>query len=244
MPRVLVVDDEMGVRVTVAANLELEGFETVEVQSGPEALEVLGREKIDIVLSDIRMPGMTGVELYHRIRAQHPELPVVLMTAFALEQQVRDAIRKGVFAVLSKPFDIEHAVRVLRSATERPSVLVFTPLRPDAALATGLAAATLRVRSVADADAALATARSERVDVCVSDLGAAHGDRLFIDSLREVNPLVIVLLVAGVGDDGPGGRLASSKAYAFLNAPVGKDELVELIAKARGDARRFNAGRG
>src|SRR5512140_1747134 len=104
--RVLIVDDESSLLMTLAANLELEGFDVVEASTPQRALELVRSQHFDLVLSDIRMPGMSGVDLFHAIRATHPQMPVILMTAFALEAMVRDAIEHGVYTVLAKPFEI------------------------------------------------------------------------------------------------------------------------------------------
>jgi DNA-binding NtrC family response regulator len=101
--RILVVEDEESLRITLAANLELEGYEVVEAQNGKEAIELLGQQKFDLVLSDIRMPKATGVDVLLYAKQHHPGLPVVLMTAYAMEDQVRKAVSEGVFAVLKKP---------------------------------------------------------------------------------------------------------------------------------------------
>lgn len=98
-PRLLLVDDEEGIRITVAANLELAGFAVVEAENGPRALEAIEAAKgaFDLVLSDIRMPGMTGVELFHEIRARWPELPVRTLVGKSKES--------GRVLVLYKPIE-------------------------------------------------------------------------------------------------------------------------------------------
>ncbi|HUS67503.1 MAG TPA: response regulator, partial [Kofleriaceae bacterium] len=78
-PCVLLVDDEEGLRTTLAANLELDGFDVVEAADGIEALAHARRRAFDLVVTDIRMPGMNGVDLFRAIRGLHPRVPVVLM---------------------------------------------------------------------------------------------------------------------------------------------------------------------
>src|SRR6185437_3367023 len=94
--RILIVDDERPILLTLAANLELDDFEVATAESGAAALELLARETFDLVLSDVRMPGMNGVELFRRIRQLRPDCPVVLMTGFAIEGLVYDAVAEGV----------------------------------------------------------------------------------------------------------------------------------------------------
>ena len=111
-------------RVTLAANLELEGHEVAEAATGEEALRLVRERPVDVVLTDIRMPGLHGVELYRHLRRERPGLPVVLMTAFAQESLVEDALAEGVFTVLHKPFDVAHLLATLRRAALAPEVLV------------------------------------------------------------------------------------------------------------------------
>src|SRR5687768_8603866 len=98
--RVLLVDDEGSILLTLAANLELEGFEVECANSGAQALDLIERQHFDLVLSDVRMPGMNGVDLFRRIRSKNTDIPVLLMTGFAIETLLEDAINEGVFAVL------------------------------------------------------------------------------------------------------------------------------------------------
>jgi CheY-like chemotaxis protein len=122
--RILVVDDEPGLLMTLAANLELEGFEVVAAESGARALDLFEQGAFDLVLSDIRMPGMNGVDLFRTLRSKQHGVPVVLMTAFALEGLVQEAIREGAFTVLPKPFDLDHVVGALTRAAKSPVVLL------------------------------------------------------------------------------------------------------------------------
>ena len=77
---VLIVDDDPLVRVTIADMLRLGGFEVLEVATGGQALAVLAGQAVKAVVSDIRMPVMDGVDLSHRVRAVHPEMPIVLVS--------------------------------------------------------------------------------------------------------------------------------------------------------------------
>src|SRR4051794_17384025 len=102
--RVLLVDDELNMRITLAALLEMEGFEVVEAENGEEALRLVAEQSFDCVLTDVRMPGISGVELSQKIKELHPGKPVMLMTAYNHDGSVAQAIEEGVFAVLTKPF--------------------------------------------------------------------------------------------------------------------------------------------
>src|SRR4051812_20372347 len=118
--RILIVDDEGSLLLTLVANLELEGFDVVGAQDPAVALRLVAEQHFDLVLTDIRMPGMTGIALFRAIRSIGADMPVILMTAFAAESLIDEAVQEGVFAVLPKPFDIEHVIFALSRALSRP----------------------------------------------------------------------------------------------------------------------------
>lgn len=236
--RVLVVDDDAAVRLTLAANLELEGFEVVEAKDGPTALELVLTERLDLVFSDIRMPGMTGVELFLRIRSLRPELPVVLMTAFAVEDPVRTAMSEGVFAVLSKPFEFGHALRTIKAACKRAFVLVVDgPADEATALVEALNAAGVKARSAVDGRSAVQIVTEGEVDVCVVDLLATgQAGKHVVQDIRAINPNVIPIVLTEKLDTDFSAVLGTD-AYAYVQKPSPGIDLVEMIAKARSDPR-------
>jgi two-component system response regulator AtoC len=118
MTRVLVVDDERKMRRVLQILLEQMGLESVAAETGEEALEHFDDEKIDLVLTDLKLPGMSGVDLLARIRAQDPDLPVVVLTAHGTVQTAVAAMKNGAFDYILKPFDVEAIELVIRRALE------------------------------------------------------------------------------------------------------------------------------
>jgi len=105
--RILVVDDELVVRDSLKEWLEVEGYCVEMAASGPEALEILSNTPTQLMLADIKMPGMDGVELLQRARADHPDLAVLMMTAYATVETAVEAMKIGALDYLIKPFDPE-----------------------------------------------------------------------------------------------------------------------------------------
>src|SRR5690242_10914768 len=104
--RALVVDDDRMLARTLADVLELKGWTVELANSGAEAVNVVARETFDVVLMDIKMPGMDGVDAFKAMKASHPDIRVILMTAYTAEDRIGEAQREGVLRVLSKPVDI------------------------------------------------------------------------------------------------------------------------------------------
>jgi len=116
--RVLVVDDESAILHTLQILLRGEGFEVAVARTGREALERFAEFGPDVVLTDIRMPGMDGLELLAELRKQDPEVPVILMTAQASLQSAVQAVNQGAFYYLQKPFSNGDLVALCRRAGE------------------------------------------------------------------------------------------------------------------------------
>jgi len=117
---VLLVDDEPGIRETLSVALEQGGYKVSSAATGEEALEILSREAVKIVLSDIRMPGMGGEGLLDRIQAEWPDTTVILMSAYGNEEQALELIKRGAYDYISKPImRLGEVVLTLRKAEER-----------------------------------------------------------------------------------------------------------------------------
>jgi DNA-binding NtrC family response regulator len=113
----IVEDDEVFLRPLRRA-LELEGFEVLAAGSGEEALDLLKREDVDLALTDQRLPGMDGVALVRQLKAEHPEVGVVVMTAYGTIGAAVEATRLGAEDYLVKPFEPEEILLALRRALE------------------------------------------------------------------------------------------------------------------------------
>jgi two-component system, NtrC family, response regulator HydG len=231
--RALVVDDEPSLLVTLAANLELAGFDVVDAQDPLVALEIARLERFDLVLSDIKMPRMNGVQLFREIRGFQADLPVVLMTAFAVEALVEEAIQAGVYTILSKPFDIDHMVAALARAARRPAVLILEGTNEDAErVATALDGVGMRCRVTATALEAVEAAKTEAIDVCLVDVVHRPVVEL-MDRIREVAPSISFIGLEGRGASTSIRGLFERGAFACLRRPFDTSSLVALLAKVR-----------
>ena len=113
MEKILVVDDEPTIRSVTARVLQEEGYAILEASDGLEALMVMGREIPSLVVTDIIMPRLTGVQLVERISVSHPGLPVVLMSGYGVAELAERGIAAPC-AVLAKPFSPERLIDTVR----------------------------------------------------------------------------------------------------------------------------------
>jgi len=116
LPKVLVVDDDKGVLDTLRIILSEAGHEVVTTPDPVYALNIIEVERPDVVVEDIRMPGMDGIELLRRIKSRWPKLPVVIITAFSTWENAVQAMRLGAFDYIKKPFDINQLRLVVARA--------------------------------------------------------------------------------------------------------------------------------
>jgi two-component system NtrC family response regulator len=116
METILIVDDEKNYLPILSAVLEEEGFETLTANSGQEALEVLNNSDVDLVLTDMKMPFMDGIELLERVKNKDSNLPVIMMTAHGTVDKAVEAMQKGAYNYILKPFDNERLVLYVNKA--------------------------------------------------------------------------------------------------------------------------------
>ncbi|HOC56798.1 MAG TPA: sigma-54 dependent transcriptional regulator [Verrucomicrobiota bacterium] len=116
-PRILIVDDDPGQRSLLDSFLRSQGFETIPVASGEEALKALEAGGISMMISDVRMPGLSGLETLRRARKEHAVLPILLVTAYADIREAVGAMRDGALNYLAKPIDLDELLATVQQAT-------------------------------------------------------------------------------------------------------------------------------
>jgi DNA-binding NtrC family response regulator len=116
-PRILIVDDDPGQRSLLDSFLKGQGFETVVVTSGDRALTALRAEPFDMMISDVRMPGISGLETLRQARQEHKVLPVLLVTAYADIREAVNAMRDGAVNYLPKPIDLDELLAIVHQVT-------------------------------------------------------------------------------------------------------------------------------
>jgi DNA-binding NtrC family response regulator len=122
LSRILVIDDEEVVRELTVEVLKRSGYEPHGVPSAKDALELLGQEPFDLVVSDVVMPEMTGVEFLHELKERRPELPVVLMTGGSKEpERATRAVALGACGLLYKPFSHAELTAAVKAALAKTS---------------------------------------------------------------------------------------------------------------------------
>ena len=118
MHKIWIVDDDSSIRWVLARALRAEGFEVKDFEDAESALKAFKREKPEVLMTDIRMPGISGLELAKTVHQNHPDIPVIIMTAHTDLDSALASYESGAFEYLPKPFDLDEAVRLAQRAVE------------------------------------------------------------------------------------------------------------------------------
>jgi DNA-binding NtrC family response regulator len=113
MAKILIVDDDPRIQTLLQQLLRTKGHEGVTAESGHDALDKLKTTPFDLVITDLRMPKMNGMELLGHVKALCPTMPVIMVTAYASEDTTVEAVRRGVFDYLAKPFKIDELMAAI-----------------------------------------------------------------------------------------------------------------------------------
>ena len=128
MAKILIVDDETPIRRTLRDILEFEGYDVDEAADGLECVSKVQREKFDVVIMDIKMPKMDGIEALERLQILSPETPVIMVSGHGTIDTAVEAVKKGAFDFISKPPDLNRMLITVRNAIERADLVSTTQI--------------------------------------------------------------------------------------------------------------------
>ena len=194
--RIMVVDDEQHVRSSIASWFREEGYEVTMAAGGKEALQSIAVEPPDILLIDIKMPAMDGLELQRKVRDLLPDATTVVMTAYAAVDTAVQALKDGAYDYVVKPFDPEELSRLIRKAAER-----YALLRENRALRQRLGATEPEIIGGAEGAMQVVLEQADRVaptdtNVLISGESGTGKEllarRIHARSERYLGPLVVV----------------------------------------------------
>ncbi|MDR2192088.1 MAG: response regulator [Endomicrobium sp.] len=180
---ILIADDEEGLRFSMASILEIEGHTVQIAQDGKEALEFVKNGVFDIAFFDIRMPGLNGVDALKEMKKISPETITVMMTAYAMNDLIRESIQEGAFACISKPFEIEDVLSTIREIASKPTAfLVDVDAESSGGLSQILKSYGYTVLSAADSSKAFAFASRRLPEIMFTSLSPSNAE--FIEKIK------------------------------------------------------------
>ena len=189
---ILIVDDDRGQRSLLETFLRAQGYRTQSAASGEAALAMLETEPFAMMITDVRMPGISGIETLRRVRQKHPTLPVLLVTAFADIRSAVAAMRDGAVNYLAKPIDLDELIATVRLATERRGAAV-PKAQPEDSLPAGVITSSPLMQAVFRDAAVVAPSETRVLITGESGVGKeVVADVIHGWSPRSAGPLVKV----------------------------------------------------
>ena len=231
--RILIVDDDQRMTRTLSDILSMAGHQPVETNSGAHALELARTQPFDCVLTDVRMPGMDGVELHRQLRQNLPGLPVMLMTAYASDAIIRKGLDEGVVGVFDKPLDISNMLGFFTSLAKQRSIVIVDD-DPDFCKTLGdiLQKRGFSVLQISDphTEVELMTADAQVILLDMKLNGVSGVDVL--KQVRQRYPELPVLMVTGYRQEMMAAIQAALEihAYACLYKPLEIPTLLQTLA--------------
>mgnify|MGYP002622075938 CR=1 FL=1 len=236
--KILVVDDEDSLRMSLVSILELEGYEVMDAENGFKAIELAKQEDFDIMFSDIRMPGMDGTTTFKEIKKIKPDIIGIMMTAYALNDLIVEALNSGAFACLSKPFEIDAALAMIKDIVNRPfAVVVDKDSKAGVTFVNSLKDCGLKVTACNDEK--LEFLGKHRPDILILEAASEDGQTLNILNkiIKLIGTLPETILVVNKENQHLISEAKKLGVNNFVDAPLMTAQVFDILGK---DKRKLN----
>lgn len=233
-PAVLVVDDNVELCESLKDILEIKGFTVATAYDGSEAVESMKTCKPDMVLMDIIMPRMNGVQSFDEMRKIDPQVPVILMSAYSVEDLVTGALRNGAFGYLKKPLDFDKLFEVMdKAGTNGKLIMVVDDDEVFCLdLKETLTKRGYRVCVAGDGIIAIEKSRETKFDVIILDmrLSTLNGLHTY-QAIHDIRINIPLIVITGYGKDMAASvqEILNGGASEYMEKPVNMDKLLRVI---------------
>jgi DNA-binding NtrC family response regulator len=234
--RILLVDDNADFLDSTRDVLEIEGYEVATATRGEDAVALAAAQRFDLIVMDIRMPGMNGVESFIEMKKHNPSVEVIMATAYSVQDLITQSLREGARAVLQKPLDLPRLFATIQEILAGGAGGVVLVADDDPALCDSLkdsiALAGYTVCTANDPDEVLRQAESRRFDVLLLDmkLPLLNGLEVY-RQVKSLQPWIVAVLISGYAREM--GDLISQtleeSAHAFLRKPIDMKKLLAVF---------------
>jgi len=236
--KVLGVDDNKDFCQNVSDILELKDYEVVTAYDGFNALELVKQDGFDVVLMDVKMPVMDGVATFKKMKEVAPHTQVIMVSAYVVEELIREALWEGAFGALGKPLNFDELFALLERAGAGSGAMVL--LADDENLCANmkdiLEDRGYRVRVAHDGGMAVEQARKNNFDIMLLDMKmpVLNGLETYL-AIRDFRPDVVAIMITGYPQGM--GKLAQQalqkNAYTYLEKPIDMDKLTALLERIK-----------
>jgi len=244
--RVLIVDDEKNLRKTLTGILQDEGYRVTTAATGEEAVELCGKERYDVVLMDVRMPGIDGVEAFRRIRRHQEGVRVIMMSAYSMDELKHAALDEGAVAFLPKPLDVDKVTKLVAEVKDTAILVVEDDEQTAGLLKAGLKERGYWVTVTNSPHDALELVEQIRFDLVLIDakLPSMNGLELYL-AIKKITPTAVAIMITGMETEFEeiAREAVRRNAYTIVRKPLDIDHVLSLLerfagARASGDVRK------
>ena len=233
---ILIVDDNISLCKTMSFVLGRKGYAVTTARDGPEAIARVEESPFDMIFMDIKMPLMDGVETHRRIKQIRPEAVVMMMTAYAVEELVQEALEEGAYGILYKPLDIEKVVAIIEEAgkAKEGALILVVDDDPETCITLRniLTRMSYKVGIAYTGEEAIAMARENGHDVIFIDmkLPTINGLETYL-AIKEINPEAVAIMMTAYHQEMADlvEEALNNHAYACLYKPFDMAELLRLV---------------
>jgi DNA-binding NtrC family response regulator len=229
---ILIADDEPNMRLTLAAILRAEGYRVDTAENGLKAVEQCQQNSYDVVLMDIRMPGLDGVTAFRQLRTYQHNTRMIFMSAYGLDDLKQMALEEGAIAFLDKPLDLDKVIRLIQQAYEIAILVVAADETVSTLLYQHLASPHYRITIVDSAQIALDLLAQIHYDIVFIDVHLPVMNGLdFYLALRKITPTAIAIMIANMEAEAEAlaREAVRNTAYTFIHKPINLDYLLNLL---------------
>ena len=231
--KVLVVDDNIDFCENIIEILESNGYEAIGVHDGFKALETVENNGIDLVLMDVRMPTMDGVETFKKLKVISPEIPVIMITAHTENGRIREALRNGASGAFEKPLDIERLKGSMKKAIPNGAKIMIVDgnKKSSAGMMDLLSENKYQGIAVFDGNAAIQKAREISFDIIIMDMKLPDMNFLEVyNTICDIRPKAIVIIIMENREKmGAVEQSLQDNVYVCLEKPLDMDHLLRVI---------------
>ncbi len=229
---ILVVDDLRSMRLTLGGILEDEGHNVVTAENGYEAIEAVRKTHFDIIFMDIKMPGIDGVQTFREVKKIDPKTAVIMMTAYSVEDLVKEALAEGAYTVVYKAFDIGRIIAIIEElAHQRVLILVVDDEFGDRETLKGiLEDKGYRVATASDGTETIEMVRSRHYDIIFLDvrLPDMNGVETY-EQVKKIDPRATVIMMTGYSEEDLVKRAISQGVYTCIYKPYDMEKVIALV---------------
>ena len=242
--RVLIIEDDVIARKQLAKVIEKEGYEVLTAEDGEIGLEVFHKKHPEIIVTDLKMPNIDGIEVMHRVKRTSPNTQIIIITAFGEVDTPILAIREGALDYLKKPLDLDQLSLALGRAKEKisehkklssyPSILFAEDDKNTRERLTRvLKQEKWNVFSASNGEEAINIFRKEKIDIVLLDLKMPiKGGLETLHEMRIISTDYETIILTGYGDETNAIQALRDGAFNFIRKPIELDELILVIEKA------------